>query len=84
MGSFLTHITGTFTCVSTGSGVLHFAYGSASASTQIDGNLIIQGGTLDFSGLGTGTLLLTLYGNYNQTGGTFENITTSANMTRDL
>ena len=37
------------------SGIVHFAHGSTSASTQIDGDLIIQGGTLNFSGTGTGT-----------------------------
>ncbi len=63
MGGFLTHITGNFTVVSTGSGLLHFGYDHANVNVQIDGNLIIQGGTLDFSAEGTGTLLLTLYGN---------------------
>ncbi|NVO21347.1 MAG: hypothetical protein HXX13_16720, partial [Bacteroidetes bacterium] len=68
----LSNITGNFTISSTGANKLILT-NSNSLTLAIGKDLIIQGGTLDFSSAVATTKVINLSGNYNQTGGTFTN-----------
>ncbi len=70
-GGLLT-VNGNLTIVSTGSGSVVLANNPSSTITMnIGGDLIIQGGTLDYRTGGSGGILaINLGGNFNQTGGT--------------
>lgn len=75
--STATTIKGDYTLESTGSGSLSFKSGTSAATLTVNGNFIVNNGTLNANIGGTAGLTLTINGNYSQTGGSF-NLSTAA------
>lgn len=72
LGGSLTTVNGNLTILSTGTKTLTLTNTTA-LTLSIGGDLIIQNGILDFSAGAAPTKVINLYGNYQQTGGTFKN-----------
>lgn len=75
--STATTIKGDYTLESTGSGSLSFKNGTSASTLTVNGNFIVNNGTLNANIGATAGLTLTIGGNYTQSNGTF-NLSTAA------